>query len=448
MVRSSLLIAALALAGCHGRAPLGPRGDGDAPADARITLYRDGALIEEVHRVELDGAGVALIPIAGDVVVSPELQVGSPDVEIVEWSRLGESTRGDDVVVQIGAHEVRGRSLGAGLGGAQIVAAGDGVHLLTGETIEGGRGAMLRVVTRGAGKRATIELRYASTGLRWHTAYTLVEERDGRGRLHGALAVDNQTGRRWERARFALIDRERPVAIPTGLADERFVIRIPGRFAVAAGEQRLDLGLPSTTVGLAPTLIYDPVGTSLDGGAMVPLGDPAYGVAEWPTRVDESVLLDLGTVRREPLPAGAVRLFQIDRDGRLVWRGEGKLLPPADDAVPHTAIAIGQAPGVVGRRTRTMFERDDERSRLVEEIRVEVTSTRERAVEVLAREHLYRGKCWTLAYHSTGNRITKEGEQQVALGAVVPARGTAVIVYRVVYQWDETQCTPPSKSAP
>jgi len=225
------------------------------------------------------------------------------------------------------------------------------------------------------------------------------------------------------------------------------VIRIPGRFAVESGEQRLDLGLPARTIPLRATLVYDPVGTSLDGGAMVPVGDPAYGVALWPGRVDESVLLDVSPISKEPLPAGVVRLFAVGDGGGLMLRGEGKLLPPADDAQRYTAIAIGQAEGVTGRRTRTMFERDEERSRIVEEITLRFTSTRPRAVDVLAREHLYRGKCWTLAYHSTGPRIAKEGEQQVGLGVVVPARGSAAIVYRVVYLWDTAQCTP-SKSPP
>lgn len=432
--------------GCAGRAHPRGAGDGDAPADARITLYRDGALVEEIHRVTVDADGAALVPIAGDVATSPELIVGSPDAEVVEWTRIPGDVTGADVVVRTGDHEVAGRALGP-RGAVHVIQAADGIHLIAGELVQGGRDAMLRVVTRGAGATATIELRYPTAGLRWHTTYTLVEERPGRGRLHGAIALDNQTGRRWERARFALVDRDRPAAIPSGLVDERFLIRIPGRFAVVPGEQHLDLGLPATPVPLRATLVYDPVGPSLDGGGMVPVSDPGYGVQRWPGRLDESILVDVSPVSRDPLPAGSVRLFAVGPDGALVLRGLGRFLAAADDAERYTAIAIGQAADVTGRRTRTLFERDEDRSRMVEEITLRFTSTRSRPVELLAREHLYRGKCWVLAYHSTGPRIAKEGEQQVGLGVTVPARGTATIVYRVVYLWDTAQCTP-SKSPP
>jgi len=439
---------ALTLAlGCAGR-PVGRgHGDGNAPADARITLYRDSALVEEVHRVAVDRAGVAIIPLAGDVLATAELQVGSPDVDVLEWSRVPSGTTGAEVEVRTSAGDVRGRALGETTDGTQLVAADDGVHLVTGAVVAGGRAASLRVVVAGAPTHATIELRYPSEHLRWHVAYTLIADRGDRGRLHGALALDNQTGRVWQRARFAIVDRDRPIAIPSGLPDERFVVRVRGRFAVTGGEQRLDLGLPARAIPLQPTLVYDPVGTSLDSAAQMPLGDPEYGVAKWPARVVESVVLDVSALSREPLPAGAVRMFAIGADGSLAWRGEGTLLPPADDVELRTAIAIGEADGVTGQRTRTMFERDDANRRLVEEITLRFDNQRQHAVELLAREHLYRGICWTLAYHSTGPRVAKEGEQQVGLGVTVPARATATIVYRVVYQWDSGQCKL-SKSAP
>jgi hypothetical protein len=56
-------------------------------------------------------------------------------------------------------------------------------------------------------------------------------------------------------------------------------------------------------------------------------------------------------------------------------------------------------------------------------------------VEVLVREHLYRGQNWTLAYHSAPE-AAKEGPQQISLRTKVPARSTTKILYVVVYTWN------------
>lgn len=451
--RLAVALALATAAGCcppgfGARAPGGTAAldrDRAAPADARITLFRDGALVEEELAAAVSADGVAVVPIAGDVVTAADLLVSGLDAEVIEWTRVPALAHGSEVVAQLGDRTLRGRALGEPSGGTRAIAADDGVHLVRGEVVTGGPPAVLRVVTRGARGRVTLALRYATPRLTWQASYTLLEERDGRGRLHGAIALDNQTGRRWERARLALVDRLQPLLGASAPTGPRFLTRIAGRFAIGPGEQRLDLGLRAEPLPLRATLVYDPVGTTLDGGAMRPLPDPQLGTQPWPRRIDESVLVDLTGASSEPLPAGTVRLYRVDGAGALAWRGEGTLLPPADDARRITAIAVGRAGDVTGQRTRSMFERDEDRQRLIEEFTLRFRNDRDRPVEVLAREHLYRGKCWILAYHSTGGRIAKEGEQQVGLGVVVPARAAASIVYRVIYTWDPTHCTP-SKS--
>lgn len=432
MTRALAAIALVGAAGCW----RGARARDDAPADAVITLYRDGALVEERHRLTIDADGVATVPIGGALLSAPELLVGVEGAELVEWSRVAAGADDAEVEAWVGDHAVRGRGRGEA-GGTQVIESADGVHVVRGEIVTGGHAAVLRLVTRGARPGAIVTLHYATERLTWWTSYTLVEERDGRGRLHGALAIDNQSGRRWERARIALVDR--PIAAAAE-DDPPPPIRVPGRFALGAGEQRLDLGLRGDPLPLRPTLVYDPVGTRLDRPDQEPPGDPAYGVQPWSTRVDESVLIDLTSYSTAPLPAGVVRLLRVDARGQLAWRGEGKLLPPSTGARRATAISVGRAADVTGRRRRTMYERDEESKRLIEEFELSFANDRDRPVEVLAREHLYRGTCWTLSYASTRHRVAKEGNQQVGLGLVVPARSRASIVYRVTYTWDPGYC--------
>ena len=63
-------------------------------------------------------------------------------------------------------------------------------------------------------------------------------------------------------------------------------------------------------------------------------------------------------------------------------------------------------------------------------------SERPDPVNVLVREHLYRGQNWILAYHSAPE-ATKEGPQQISLRTEVPAKSQQKLLYVVVYTWPQ-----------
>ena len=77
---------------------------------------------------------------------------------------------------------------------------------------------------------------------------------------------------------------------------------------------------------------------------------------------------------------------------------------------------------------------DDDDKRLVEEFVLTIKNTRKVPVDVVLREHLYRGQNWTLAYQ-TAREPTKEGPQQISLRTTVPASGEGKVLYVVVYTW-------------
>ncbi len=388
-------LAMMVLAACGGAQRV--RGGTAEAVDARVTLYRDGAFVEEDVVVEV-AAGEGRVrlprPIGLDVA---DLVLGSPDVEVRGWTAIG-----DDPTTGTGRAIV-----------ADVVAARAGAARFT--------------------------LSYLTDRVTWQASYTLIDDR-GRGRLHGALGLTNRTGRRWQRARFSVIDRNRPAAPPTAAAFEQRAVEVPGTYAVRTGGQRLDLALRGEALTLSPTLVYDPVGTRLDSATMRPQVDERYGVQRWPSAVDETLLVDLARVADGPLPSGPVRVFTVGSGGALVWRGEGRLLPPAADAELYTTVAVGRSPAVTGERRRTDYAIDHDAMRLVEEVTITLHNDGPGAADVLVREHLYRGQCWTLAYHSTGGRVAKEGAQQIGLGVLVPAGGDATVMYRVLYEWDDRTC--------
>ncbi len=410
MSRPAAVVAAVAaavgLAACAGRAGRGPAAGAaagaDVDADARLLLHRDGAVVEERFAIEV-GAGASTVHLPRPRGVDAVIVLGDRDAQVRGWTAIDPEA----------------------LPGAAGAAPGLAVD----------------VVAPRAG-RARLTLAYVTPHLTWQAGYTLIDER-GRGRLHGALALRNDTGRRWERAQVVVADRPLATATAALATAPARVLIVPGVHAIAPGAQRLDLALAAVALPLVPTLVYDPVGARLDSATLRPSTDPRLGVARWPRWVDESLLVDLGRVAAAPLPAGPVRVLAVDGDrGALRWRGQGQLLPAAADSQRHATVAIGRAAAVRGSRRRTDFALDLDAMRLVEEITVTLDNRGPRPVDVLVREHLYRGQCWTLAYHSTGSRVAKEGAQQLGLGVTVPAAGTATVMYRVVYEWDERVCRP------
>jgi hypothetical protein len=155
-------------------------------------------------------------------------------------------------------------------------------------------------------------------------ATRLIDDGDRHGRLIGALALDNRTGRQWARAALTLADRDLPEQPPGALAAERRLLRVGRPSAIGAGAQRIDLGLPARRLPLAPVLMFDPVGVALDRPGQRPIDEPGYGVGPWPTEVAVSVAPDLARLSDAPLPAGPLRMFRVDPAGELAWLGEGR----------------------------------------------------------------------------------------------------------------------------
>ena len=435
----AVIAAVLALGGAA-CLPSGHDRRGGGPADAHLVLYRDRALIEEDIVADVRGHRAVLPMPAG--VAAEDLAISSDDVHVVAWSSSAADGQ-RDVVAVAGARTQRGRLLGVDDRGVVLIEGGD-VHVVGGaELLSGAIRPALIAEVDGRDGRARFRLRYPTDRLSWQASYTLVDHDRG-GRLHGALVIDNQTGRRWRQAALAIIDAPAPDPAIGG-DDLPPAARLPGRYAIEPGPQRLELALRDRPLPLRSTLVYDPVGPALDHPTNPPEDAAGYGVQRWPTTVDATVKIELGAIADVQLPAGPVRLAAVDGSG-LAWRGEGELLPPATDAERYLTIAIGRIDDVSGRRARTDFVKDAARQRLYEEITVTLTSTRRAPVDVLVREHLYRGPCWKLAYHSTGDGVAKEGAQRIALTTTVPAGGTATVVYRVIYHWSAPECSPPSTS--
>ena len=66
---------------------------------------------------------------------------------------------------------------------------------------------------------------------------------------------------------------------------------------------------------------------------------------------------------------------------------------------------------------------------------ITLDNARVRPVEVVVREHLYRGQNWSIADPIMSQRPVKEGPQQFSMRTIVPANGQSKLLYVVVYTW-------------
>jgi hypothetical protein len=450
MVR--LLAIVVAFAACGARSPAPAR----RAAGDDIALYRDVAVIRQ--RVELDVAtspavlrvsiaagvaadqvmlidrgGLTITALHGQLDPNAELTAGEPEPPAIDDTD-------EDVDDPLDTHVAPP----AAKPDAEAAAAAAAPRKPAKPTE-----LRLDVTAPRPGKYAIV-IGYVTNRIEWDVAYTLTAtpQRD-RGVLRGALAIRNTTGIALRAANARLIDAElgpwrgkTAEQLATALVGGTPASTAPaparelGALAIGDGETRVELMPPSPRT-MSSVLVYDPVGTKLDNPGASPLRDARLGVdVEKSTRVSESFEVARDTGGSKGLPAGPVRLLEHRSDGALVLLGESRLFEATARVANVDTIAVGTADGVTGTRERRELTIDDENRRLVEEFVITLDNQRAHEASVLVREHLYRGQNWSLAYHSAA-AAAKEGPQQIALRAEVPARSQLKILYVVVYTWGQ-----------
>jgi len=432
MVNHALLVVAVvgALAsGCGARPGAARTATGD-----ELTLYRDRALV--TRRVEL------AMTAPGSTTISVKLAAGlaPADLEILEHGDLVIAGR---------------RPAGAAPATATATAdpadpADDPIDPDDRPDATAVSQAPLEVelvVEAPRAGRFTLVLGYTTPRLRWSAAYTMTTTaaRD-RASLGGAIAVRNSTGLAL-RGRGYLVDAElgsgrdhTAEVLGTTLADARdradsgTAVYELGVVSLGDGETRIALLAGTAPRRMRSVLVYDPIGVRLDHAGAVPLFEPTLGIKPAAaTRVSESFEVDRDDRVPLGLPAAPVRLLERRADGALAVLGDGRLFELATRGAVTDTVAIGTADGITGHRERRDWANLEGMRRLSEEFLITLDNARSRPVEVVVREHLYRGQNWTLAYHSVP--AVKEGPQQIALRVTVPPGGQAKVLYVVVYTW-------------
>lgn len=451
--------AALAGAGCGGARGAGGAGaaNGAALATAAVrgggdvTLYRDRAFVRQRIEVDIPSANAAT-----RLRIEVAAGVGPDDVIVFD--------RGGLAIAEL-------RATGAipaivpPAPAASPSSDADGLEFVPPEpTPEASRPnpdqpAVLELVASAprAG-RTTLVIGYPTDRLTWQVAYTMTTgpARDA-AVLRGALAIRNTAGIALRDAVVRLVDqpyetmrartaeqlsarlakKPRPKPKRGEIAADLPPPRELGRLDLLPGETRAELVRGAAPRRMRPVLVYDPIGAKLDQPGSEPSRDPALGVRPPPGGVvSESYEYPRDPATAAGLPAGPVRLLERRADGSLALLGEARLFEATTRVANTDTISVGTAAGVAGRRERRELTIDEDRKRVVEEFAITIENGRPHPVEVVLREHLYRGENWTLAYLSvSAGDEAKEGSQQVAPRITVPARARRRMLYTVVYWW-------------
>jgi len=480
VVTRALLLLVVTACGAAGGRGGGATARREPRADRELVLYRDGALVRERREVEITGGAMTFaMPLPADVeagaIVARVVDAGAGDAHVGALTVVTPTlVAGDRVEVRDGARAVRGVLRGVGDREVVLEEGGrtriilDPQHVVRLQRGGASRRVDVQVFAARPG-RAVIELAYVTRQLRWVADYTLVMDTTSRrAELHGALGIDDAAGVAYEDATITLVDAERPVKLtafdepepeaatakppadptkpraeqPATLTAPKEMPRttLPFLVDVRPGAQSVSLLAGSHVLPARQTLVYDPVGDARDHTGKVPLQAPSYGLDRTSSAVSQSIDVDLRARIPGGMPAGKVRLLERTAKGDLMPLGEARIFDRAgtgadqDTIAPTTSVAVGRAAGIEGKRRRRELSIDLDARRLVEEFEIELTNQADHAVEVIVREHLYRGQNWTLAYYSEPD-VSKEGPQKIAMKAKVPAKGSKRVVYRVVYWW-------------
>jgi hypothetical protein len=299
------------------------------------------------------------------------------------------------------------------------------------------------VVTAPKAGRYGLSFGYVTDQLAWEAAYTLTTTPSrAEVTVRGAIAIRNTTGLKFSKARTIVVDTdlgqwrgdETETAKPRVNFAGGAIPRALGTLTLDSGETRVEL-LPGDRPRQArAVLVYDPVGTKLDHSGSVPIRDPKLGIDAHTPDVKESLEIVRPARTNDGLPGGVARLLERRPDGSLVLLGESRLFESATNIAAVDIVELDTASGVRGHRERRDFTVDDDRRRLVEEFELKIANTRAYPIDIVLREHLYRGQNWALAY-STGSGAKQDGAQQISLRMRVPANGEGKLFYVVVYTW-------------
>ncbi|MEJ2726483.1 MAG: hypothetical protein P8175_17960 [Deltaproteobacteria bacterium] len=303
--------------------------------------------------------------------------------------------------------------------------------------------------------RQLVEVTYQTEGLNWRADYNAVlNPDDTRLDLGGWVTLENRSGAAYKEARLKLIagdvrraHKARPMpararvlamekAAAPGFEEKAFfeyhLYTLQRPTTVAHNQIKQIELLKASRVPVEKIFLYEGAPQyRFYGGLQTQAG---YGAEQSNKKVN--VLIEFTNSKENnmgmALPKGKVRLYKLDaEDAALEFIGEDEIdHTPRDERVK---LHVGDAFDIVGERKRTDFRVDTGRKTMTESFEIRVRNHKDKAVEVLVKEVLYRWSNWEIT--QTSHRYEKYDAQTIHFPVQVAGQGEKVITYTVRYTW-------------
>ena len=296
-----------------------------------------------------------------------------------------------------------------------------------------------RLAAKKSGKQ-TVEVTYRADGMSWTADYLAILDEAAKTIDFSAWAtIKNASGATFDNAELTLVSggagqSATPVnpyvVTPPRQATPatRFVVPTPVRLGNGESVQ-VELMTPRSGAKARPVIAFES------------MPDPSANFQAYPGTDCNQFSTAVGTGRAEvaievdvpattPLPDGRVRLFKRKGD-RLEAVSEDALRTSAGIA----RIRLSPDGDVTGSRRATSCTTDERTHTIHEKIELVVENKGKQAVDVVAREFLWRWPMWRIDPSDESPRGTRAGGQTQEYKVNVPGGGKKSITYTVVYQW-------------
>jgi hypothetical protein len=301
------------------------------------------------------------------------------------------------------------------------------------------------------------ELAYITGGMSWEANYNLVAPEKGDTLdLIGWVTVDNQCGKTFPDARLKLVAGDVNKIQRTGIRranvdyyalaftggedevqeksfDEYHLYTLPRPSTLRDRETKQIEFIRAAGVRTSRFYVYD--------GSKVDQTDwwnndyrqqPQYG-----TECNPKVWAMLAVENTEanklgmPLPAGRLRFYRQDTDGRLEFTGENQIdHTPRDETL---RVYTGNAFDLVGERKQIDYRVDMNNHKIDESFEIKLRNRKKEPVEIRAVEHLYRWSNWEITAKSRD--FTKIDARTIEFRVTVEPDKEETLTYTAHYEW-------------
>ena len=294
------------------------------------------------------------------------------------------------------------------------------------------------------------EVTYLTDAIDWDADYSFLLAKNDALELTGWATLTNTSGRSFENATVRLmagpdvpsgsraaVSYSRGVPLPKSPAFSQYQPFFLGsKVTLRDGEKKQLEMVRAAGVSSLQLHVYDGMG---EDDPRYRARDPRnlrhdrnYGTA---SRPEVSVIREIPNTEENglgaSLPAGSLRIFGRDADGRLGILGEDTIKRIGPKEIIR--VAAGTAGSMSGERKRTDYKMDSGRRGVSEAFEIRVRNDGEEAADIRIVEHLRRSPNWKISEASSP--FMKRDANTVEFRATVGPGEESALTYRVQYSW-------------